>query len=437
MTTATPQKTIPDFRDLQKQPNGKVKVHLNFHEGQSRAWSSDKRWVFLIGGTQVGKTCFGPHWLEREIQRCGPGDYLGVTATFPLLKLKMLPEFLYVFDTLFHLGTWREGDKVFTSHDRHHGAEAWRVIFGSATNPESIESATAKAAWLDELGQLQFKREAWEATLRRLSLAQGRVLGTTTLYGLGWLKNEVFDPWQEGNPDIDVIQVDSIVNPAFPQAEYDRAQKTLPRWKFNLFYRGQFEKPAGLIYDAFDETVCKIKRFALSKDWPRYTGHDFGPNNTATVWYAQDPGTGYLYAYRSYHAGGLSAFDHAQKFKELSEGENIIKRVGGAQHEEGWRESFTAAGWPIQKPREKDVEIGINRVYGWHQQNKLYVFDDLLDYLDEKTGYSRKLDDRYEPTEEIENKSHYHLMDAERYIISDFAPESVEGMREIKVYQLG
>jgi len=423
--------TKSDIKPLREIVDGTLR--LNLHAGQSKAWKSLKRFVMVICGAQWGKTSWGPHWLEREIEEKGPGDYLAVTATFPLLKLKMQPEFLYVFDTLLRLGTWREADKVFESFDRYHGGPAWRVIFASATNPESAESATAKAAWCDELGQHQFRREAWEAVLRRVSINQGRILGTTTLYEFGWFKNEVYDRWQNGDPDIEVIQGDSTDNPAFPMEEYERARNTMPRWKFNLFYRGIYERPAGLIYDSFDDTVCKVKRFQLPSSWPRYVGHDFGPNNTAAMWYAQDPGTGFLYAYREYHAGGLSAFDHAQAFIRLSQGENVIRRAGGANHEDGWRESFLAAGWPIVKPRMREVEAGGNRVYGWHQQNKLFVFDDLPMYLDEKLSYSRELDDNYQPTEKIDNKSRFHLMDAERYMLSDFTPETANPSQTIKV----
>ena len=424
---------VPPFRELIKDENGAERLVLHLHAGQTKAWESKKRFVFITCGAQWGKTSFGPHWMQREIEEKGAGDYLAVTATFPLLRLKMQPEFLYVFDTLFRLGVWREGDKVFESHEREHGGPAWRVIFGSATNPESIESATAKAAWCDEIGQHQFQRQAWEAVLRRVAITQGRILGTTTLYEFGWFKTEVYDRWVAGAPDIEVIQGESTDNPAFPREEYERAKATMPRWKFNLFYRGIFEKPAGMIYDAFDEQVCKIKRFALSDAWPRYVGHDFGPNNTAALWYAQDPGTGYLYLYREYLAGGLSAFDHAQKFIKMSQGENVVRRTGGANHEDGWRESFTAAGWPIVKPRMREVEAGINRVYGWHQQNRLFVFDDMQGYLDEKMSYSRKLDDNYQPTLEIDNKARYHRMDAERYLIADFAPEVLEGLQTIQV----
>ena len=424
---------VPPFREVT--PDGELRI--NFHEGQARAWKSKRRFVIMSGSTQVGKTCFGPHWLDREIQERGPGDYLAVTATYDLLKLKMLPEFLLVFDKYLRLGRWKPGDRVFESYARHHGAAAWRVIIRSAQNPEASESATAQGVWCDELGQHQFPRETWEALIRRLSLSQGRVLGTTTLYELGWLKTELYDRAKAGDESIDWIEVDALTNPAFPRAEYLRAKATLPSWKFNMFYRGLYDRPAGLIYDAFDPGVCKIRRFKLPDNWPRYVGHDFGPTNTAAVWYAQDPGTGYLYVYRTYHKGGLAASDHAQEFKRLSSGENIIKRTGGAVAEDGWREAFTAAGWPITKPREREVEVGINRVYGWHQQNRLFVFDDVQEYLDEKLSYSRELDENYKPTEKIDQKSKYHLMDAERYILSDFAPETVPGTTRPEIRKLG
>lgn len=410
-------------------------LRLNFHPGQTRAWESRRRVVVMLSGTQGGKTVFGPHWLDREMQERGAGDYLAVTATFPLLRLKMLPELQMVFCSLLKTMEWKASDKVFESREKVRGAPAYRIIVGSATNPESLESATALGAWCDECGQHQFQRQSWEAINRRLSLAQGRILATTTPYELGWFKTEVYDPWREdpAGSDIEMIQVDSTVNPAFPQAEYRRAMETLPRWKFNMFYRGVYEKPAGLIYDSFDETVCSIPRFELPREWLRYVGQDFGPQNTAALWYAQDPGTGYLYVYREYLEGGLSSYDHAQKFKVLSRGETVVKRVGGSAAEDGWREAFTAAGWPVSKPREHEVEVGINTVYGWHQQNKLFVFNDLKRYLDEKLTYSRKLDDNYQPTEAIDNKSRYHILDSERYILSDFGPERAPGRKTVRI----
>ncbi len=439
MTTAVQDKVTP-FREVKD-----GKLTFNFHPGQTAAWRSVARFVAMLAGTKSGKTCFAPVWLEREIRSRGSGDYLVASATYDLFKIKLLQDFRQHFEWDLGIARYWPGYRMFElAEDLVPGkfrAESvddsmWgRIILRSADAEAGLESGDFLAGVIDEADHPNFRRSAWEAIQRRMALRLGRLLFVTTLYHFGWMKTDIYDRARAGDRDIDVIQFDSIMNPLFPREEYERAKNTLPRWKFRLLFQGIYEKPAGLIYESFNEDVCKIKRFALSPDWPRYTGHDFGPDNTAAMWYAQDPGTGYLYAYREYHAGGMSAYDHAQKFKSLSEGENVIKRVGGAPHEEGWRESFTAAGWPISKPRERDVGLGIAAVSGWHQQDKLFVFDDLLEYLDEKGSYSWKLDDKYQPiASEIVDKSMYHLMDSERYLMLDFSPESVTAGQVAKVY---
>lgn len=237
------------------------RLRLHFHPGQLRAWDSVKRWVVVLAGTQGGKTSFGPHWLYREISRKGPGDYLVVTPTFPLLQLKALPEFRRLFEDWLEVGKYYQTpvkrfefdeagqQKTFGAHGKDYRTT---VFFGYAADPDSLESATAKAAWLDEAGQKKFKIGAWQAIQRRLSIHQGRALITTTPYGLGWLKSEFWDR-QKSDPDVEVIRFDSTENPSFPKEEFERAKTVLPLWKFNLFYRAIFTKPAGLIYDCFEE----------------------------------------------------------------------------------------------------------------------------------------------------------------------------------------
>ena len=69
--------TVAALEYRQSFPDGELR--RNFHTGQARAWDSKRRFVIMSGSPQVGKTCFGPDWLEREINDCGPGDYLAIT----------------------------------------------------------------------------------------------------------------------------------------------------------------------------------------------------------------------------------------------------------------------------------------------------------------------------------------------------------------------
>ncbi len=434
LTTAT---KIPEFYELSTKEDGSKHLDINPHPGQEKVLFDPARIVVLLCGSQYGKTTLGPVWLHQEMQKRGPGDYLIVTATFPLLRNKLLPELLKYFGHHLNWGEWKAAERVYESHEKINGAPAYRIIVGSATSPESLESATAKAAWLDEAGQNQFTREAWEAVNRRVAVNQGRILITTTPYEFNWFKTEIYDRWVDGDMDISVIQGDSTDNPAFPRAEYERQKGLLPLWKFNMFYRGLFTKPAGMIYDAFDDNVCLIDRSwrIPPSNYRCYVGHDFGPNNTAAVWFAVDPDTGYIFIYRTYHEGGLSHFDHVQKWKELSQGENIVKRVGGALAEDGQREACAAAGWPISKPRERSVEAGIMATYGWFQQSKVFIFKDLTDLTDELLSYSYELDDKYEvkqPTT-IKDKASFHKMDCLRYFFVDMGPERIPGSEKAMV----
>lgn len=400
------------------------RLRLHFHRGQYRAWQSKKRFVVVLAGTQSGKTTYGPFWLAREISACGPGDYVAVTSTYDLFKLKMLPAMRECFEHVLGIGRYWGSNRILELSDPATGKflaknaddRMWgRIILRSAESDSGLESTTAKAAWLDEAGQPEYKITTWEAVLRRLSLSMGRVLLTTTLYDLGWLKAHVYDRWKAGDPDFDVIQFDSTENPLFPREEAERAKATMPIWRYNMQYRGIYTRPAGLIYDSFNEELCKVPRFTLPAEWPRYLGLDFGGVNTAGMFYAAEPNTGRFFAYRQYKAGGRTAKEHARK---LLEGEPMIPTcVGGSKSEGQWRDEFRAGGLPVMPPDVSEVEVGITRVYGAHKANKIMVFDDLDGYLDEKSTYSRVLDANNEPTEKIQDKETYHLLDAERYIL--------------------
>lgn len=418
------------------------RLHLGLHPGQSCAWASTRRIVAMFAGTQGGKTSFEPWWLAREIQTCGPGDYLAVTATYDLFKLKFLPAIRDCFEHILRWGRYWASDRIMelanptTGLFQAHRADdpMWgRIILRSAESGSGLESSTAKAALVDEAGLPAYTVDTWQAILRRLALFVGRVLLGTTIYDLGWLKREIYDPWLAGDPTIDVVQFDSTLNPAFPPAEMERARSSMPAWKFNQFYRGRFERPAGLIYDVFfDGRAVTVPPFAIPPTWPRYWGLDFGGVNTVCLKYAEEPGTGRLFLYSEYKAGGRTAAQHTAA---LLAGEPGLPTwaVGGSASEDQWRSEFAQGGLvdgepvpglPILPPATKSVEVGIQRVYGVHKRDELRVLTPCTGYLADKANYRRVVDEAGEPTEAIAEKSTFHFMDAERYILGFVRPGS-------------
>ena len=407
------------------------------------------RTVAMIAGTQSGKTSWGPWWMWREIQRTGGGDHLAITSTYDLFKLKMLPAMLEVYEGILGVGRFWAGDRILEIRDPSTG-QFWakksidpmwgRVILRSAESLGGLESATARSAWLDEAGQANFTVDAFRAIRRRLALAEGRILITTTLYVLGWLIQQIIDRAANGGvvtvhgvgdveleqtvneaTGIELIQFDSILNPEYPRAEYEEARRTLPNDEFQMFYRGRKSGLRGVIYDTFDRQLHTCPRFPIPDDWPRFMGLDFGGVNTAAIFLAEEPGSKRLYAYREYLAGGRTSKEHASYILSGEQGRPIT--FGGAKSEGQWRQEFRAAGLPIREPAVSDVMVGIQRTYSVLKSGGMIFFDDLSGTIDQIGSYRRKRDRNGDLIDEIENKNAYHYLDALRYVISTIRQE--------------
>lgn len=427
---------VAPFREVL--PDGTLR--LNMHPGQKRAFDSKARFVLVSAGTQGGKSVLGPPWLHREILGRGAGDYLAVTSTYDLFKLKMVPELLdYFEETLRVARFWSESRVIELAENlepgKFRGKKAddpmWgRIILRSADAKGGLEAATVKGAWLDECGQPEFTKAAYEAVLRRVGLHEGRILHTTTLYHDGWFVHDVYQKAERGEDGYSLICFESVENPAYPRAAFELARRTMPSWKFEMFHRGRFKKAVGQVYDCFDEAQNVIKRFQVDPAWPVYIGHDFGPVNNAAVFYAYDPKRGEYYLYATYKPGeARETGRHIGEWKEITKGRQVLRRAGGSRTEEEIREGYGAQGWPIAEPSIRGVKEGILRVYALKKAGRIKVFEDLTDYLDEQREYSWKLDVNYHSTDEIEDKAHFHLMDAERYILGSTPREALATRR--------
>src|SRR6185503_3372916 len=136
---------------------------------------------------------------------------------------------------------------------------------------------------------------------------------------------------------------------------------------------------------------------------------------------AEDPNTGDLYVFDSYHAGGRTVEDHARAINNKIGGD-LTFAVGGSWGEDEWRKDYIAAGLALARPPIKEVEVGIQRVYRQIKERRLRVFANCDKLIAEIESYSREIDDRAEPTDRIRDKSRYHRLDALRYIVSALRP---------------
>jgi len=220
-----------------------------------------------------------------------------------------------------------------------------------------------------------------------------------------------------------VYQASTFDNPALPE-DYRARMAELEGIYKDRYVLGLWRGLEGLVYSSFNDAICLIPRFEIDKTWPVYSGHDFGLVNPAALFYAGSPGTGDFFAFAEYVPGiKLGYHDHVEAFKGITEGRNVLKRVGGNHAEEGERQAYAAQGWPISEPKHSlDKDLQIKMVQGMHRLNKIYVFNDLSNYVREKFSFVTK-DDK------IVNEASFHCMSCERYLMSDFTPETVKDLQ--------
>ena len=262
---------------------------VNPHEGQMKALQSDKSIIAMLCGKQAGKSVLCPFWMYNQIlewdkRLCNSDEVLpqdgvfwAVSPSYPLQEDKLQPIFYEFFVSILGIGKYfvqkKKMDIKISHDDGSH--RIYEIRFKSGDKVESLASATTYAIVIDEAGQNSFTQAAWEECRARLGSTGGKALLTTTIYNFGWLKHLIYDEWKRGNPDIDVIQFESIMNPFFSQREWDNAKKTMPAWKFDMSYRGIFTRPLGRIYQDFDED-CIIDKFPVPIPSYKFVGIDPG-----------------------------------------------------------------------------------------------------------------------------------------------------------------
>ena len=184
-------------------------------------------------------------------------------------------------------------------------------------------------------------------------------------------------------------------------------------------FHGLWASPAGAIYDVFDDQRHKVKSFPPPLTWPRTVGIDPFGAYVAAVWLAWDPGSQILNVDREYREPfGQTTAGHAANILRASRGESMFAWVCGAPSERAWRVEFQAAGIPVLEPPIADVWVGIDRVYQLLKDFRLVIHDSCPGLISEIGEYRRKVARDGTPTEAIESKETFHLLDSLRYAVA-------------------
>lgn len=307
-----------------------------------------------------------------------------------------------------------------------------QILFGGLDDPLKLGSLELGWCGIDEA--IETVEDDWQMIEGRLRLpgVPHQIFAATNPGPPSHYLYRMFFAEKRG----DVFQSSSYDNPELPE-DYKARLSEFDGTYRDRYVLGLWKGLEGLVYSSFDDKACLLPRFEIPKTWLVYTGHDFGSANPAAMFYAENPGTGDFYAFAEYLPGavGRSIYDHVQEFKRITAGYNVIRRTGGNHTTEGEiRQGYTAQGWPILEPKHSQTpKYQIQKVQGMHRLNKIYVFNDMANYLREKLSFAYEKKESV-LTETIHNEAQYHLMSAERGILSDFTPETVIlGQRHAKL----
>lgn len=115
--------------------------------------------------------------------------------------------------------------------------------------------------------------------------------------------------------------------------------------------------------------------------------------------------------------GNMTTNQHVLSLKRHPLYQPGTPAFGGAPGEKQQRWDWRTAGIDVREPPVSDVESGINAVTELVNQKLLRVFSSVAGLVTEFGLYSRALDEHGQPTDIIENKSDFHLLDALRYVV--------------------
>jgi hypothetical protein len=165
-----------------------------------------------------------------------------LSPTYPMLRDVVLPEFfkfcprelLKEFNHSEMRATWVNGSET---------------LFRTADDPDRLRGLDLNWAATDELSIM--KHEAYIILLGRIAQKQGCLFAATTPKGRNFVYTEIFEPFQKGNPDYDVISFSSYDNPYFPKQEIDRLKATYSAEFFAQELEAQFVSFQGLVLPQF------------------------------------------------------------------------------------------------------------------------------------------------------------------------------------------
>ncbi len=272
---------------MANQTNLKVK-EFRLYQAQADLYQANTDQVKDIigtGGEQAGKTSLGVLWLRKQVERYWneqPYNYIVGANTYKVLKQSTKETFDKVFTA--YLGSYNEKDDYFQL--RRDGHPWGKIYFRSqgmdrkSAGDSFIGIPNCKAGFGDEIAKWQ--RQFYIRFKGRLGRLNGALFGCGTPYSLNFIKKEIIDRYNAGDPSVMYRRLSCLDNPSYDKESIERLRDKLTQREFNKLILGIVEKAEGMIHADWDDGNW-IEPFQLPLDTKYYLGVDWGWDHPFSV----------------------------------------------------------------------------------------------------------------------------------------------------------
>lgn len=213
------------------------------HEAQQDLLETKSTYILALGGVNSGKTAVAMLWLVNEINRLGTDqEYLIIGPTYSVVMSSTLTQWMKTVK-----GTALEGDLKGAGPATYTMGTGGKVYFRSAE--AAFDGLKPLASVIDEGGDCN--ENLWHSVRRRMvGNKGGRCLISTTPYlNYDWIPREICQRADDGDKAYFYRCMLSTANPTTDLVKLERDRREKPKWEFEMYYEGKFNKPPGLIYD--------------------------------------------------------------------------------------------------------------------------------------------------------------------------------------------
>lgn len=210
-------------------------------------------------------------------------------------------------------------------------------------------------AWMEEANR--FSEDDYQELLGRMrghaATWQQVILTTNPDAPTHWIKQRLIDGGEAA------VYYSAAVDNSHNPATYLQTLGKLTGVAKARLVDGQWVQAEGVVYEEYDDAVHYIERFAIPQEWRRIRAVDFGYTNPFVCqWWAIDADER-MYLYREIYMTGRTVADHAQRIKELSQGETYAATI--CDHDAEDRATLMQNGIP-NAPADKRLSVGIEHV---------------------------------------------------------------------------